>query len=1698
MDFQHPHGYNRLPLPPPPPSMADPHYPPPPPPPQSQRPPVPPPNSWYSPQFQYHPPSQHSPSPPPAHPSQQWGPLPPPYPAPPHAPYPSHPLPHSHYPPPLPTRPNLPPQVPQSYPHANQDWGNANWGHHQTVEYSVPHSNEEDWAAKARAWAAAKAASENQQPQFTQAGRLEEQSHYYDRYPHSADPHFQDSQPRVLPPSYQQFTAPAARSQNIPGGHSNESAAIGLGKSSYVHDGHLAYTARDESLAGDSTSALPQQGNLSVSPLVHWPEVSSSYSSVAGEEVGDQNDKLYNSQSLTVTSALQHQVKPPLPVGPGSTMNEEPHHSFGGQLTEAAINPMDKPLVFAPQVNRDHGLHMESNYSYSDSVGPASGVDPVSGMTSAYAWPPATAGVEPTMVVPSPVPGLSAPVFGRLPGPNFQSTVPPVGPTFGITPGAAGPTAFPTDAYAISTDRPKKASVPNWLREEIIKKKAVITSSAPDLQKDDALEDEDVNKPYRRGDQGDIKSVDSSRSTEGEDDDEDDADAARTAAINQEIKRVLTEVLLKVTDELFDEIATKVLNEDVLSIEAEPDATLSSHKLSTSAHAVLTPKASAKVLLPFKTIEADSDDGSKKSSSGSPGNVLGLANYESDDDNEIQSTVKQNPNEDSCTDQSIAIKQVDAKNLIGNGSSLKKIEKVGGFSDNVEHARKGSPNFSSINHGKLASQSSDGRASIELVHGDSQPSSKAKSGVLEENLAEEVPVEIEGKNGSVDKKKRKTENSHIQESQNKSGKSNSRDNTAADSSKGKHKDKDNVKDRTFEKEDYNHKKHDRHVKNEKFNDPDQKDKVKDKIVKSGEKENESDSRRRASIDTKEGKGKTDREGRSSTKGDSGRRREKVKDEKREKSRRKDASDSGKHKRQRSSSVGSRGRESKDNLVSYPTDSSDESSDDYKRKLYSRRHRSPSPVRSRKRQVSRSPHSKHSQRRHSPYSSLETTRCTSCNYITPLHESAHEGCSSPEMERSSRASESDLQALVQGLWLIWAFGFLLIGVSLYATQLLPSSSLKYHHTKNLLGDLGEIGPKITIFTAPRPFDGVVGETQNLAVRSWLGLSPHINVVLFTQHPSAFSFAKPFGSRVTVQPNIDFSFIGTPFFHSMVANSQASSSDVSVLIHPQTVLLSDFILTVRHAYKLDHDWLLFASSRKISYFPFHLDADGKQWLTDDDDGTLVDIDKMQGLLSKEQQWYPCQGQILIAWNNAADIPLHNGILPPFLYGKGFHNLWVINEAFRSDFRFVFDASWAISNLYLHHPDLKYKKSSEGLMMDTAPEERIWEFMGNSLLATQYGSLYFHETTFSNLFRLFKCGGHYLFANTAENIVYRLGYKKPFSLKKSWLMHKSTEEEKILNCIASLESVDSIKDCSLMDQLNLSTPISLPLPFESLLSMCAGQNKTVVLAVVGYSYKDMLMSWVCRMRHLQIFNFLVCALDNEVYDFSILQGLPVFKYSSIETNISFDDCHFGTECFKRVTKIKSRMVLQILKMGYNVLMSDVDVYWFKNPLPLLSSFGPAVLVAQSDEYNVTGAINLPRRLNSGFYYAHSDRATVAALEKVVMHAATSNLSEQPSFYDVLCGEGGSNRIGDNRCSEPETNLTVHFLDRDLFPNGAYQGLWEERNVKEACVRRGCFVLHNNWISGRQKKLERQVLSGLWDYDISTRMCLKSWHDTKSVSYF
>ncbi|GFY88233.1 cyclin-like protein [Actinidia rufa] len=801
----------------------------------------------------------------------------------------------------------------------------------------ITHHNEEDWAAKARAWAAAKSTTDYQpsQSQFTQVGRYEDQSHYNDQYAQTTDPHYPDSVQPSLPASgYQQYPPPAAPSYRPPIVHLQESASISSGQSSFVSDEHVAYTARDGILAGDSTAVFHHQESSPTSSSVHLQEVPSSYSSVTGiKEAGDQNGKFYKSFPLPMDSnQVSHQVHLlPSAVGRPVSM-EQPHYAVGNQPAEASVDLSDQPLVFSHRFNHNHDQLTEPSYIHTDS-----GLVAAAPLNHNWTSPAMPGSVyppippvlqsrqqhDPSIAVPSPVPGNSAPLFGRMPGPSFQPTIPSVGASFGIGAGSGlhqQTTAFPADVYGVSSvpERPKKAPVPNWLREEIIKNKAVIVNSASEhpKQETESIEDEAIDKSLGKADQADSKSFDSSKSTEEEDDDEDYVEAAKMAAINQEIKRILTEVLLKVTDELFDEIATKVLSEDDITVEVDQNVVASNHKLSPSAPSVLTPKASAKVLLPAKAEVTENEIDNGKSTSSSPGDVLGLASYASDDDEDDNSTSHQQPS---------TRKLSEDKHAVENGRSQVETEGHSKGLRNVE--------------GHLTAMLNSDillRQSLELTkkwitfmdekRTENTDASRPNHSVAEKVMKTEMPRE------NISAKKLVTDDSQGKEARNKQDKNDVRVTKRSSSGKDLVKEVDNSKDRIDEKEDDKRRRQDeRHVKKERTDDRNgSKERMKEQGGKSEEKVRESDSRKRSiHPDVKEDRRGNERDKRSNAEEDGDRRRDRTKDEKGERSRHKLASESSRHKRRH--------------------DSSDESSDDSKRKLHSkRRNSSPSPNRSRRR------------------------------------------------------------------------------------------------------------------------------------------------------------------------------------------------------------------------------------------------------------------------------------------------------------------------------------------------------------------------------------------------------------------------------------------------------------------------------------------------------------------------------------------------------------------------------------------------------------------------------------------------------------------------------------------------------------------------------------------------------------------------------
>ncbi|XP_058109765.1 uncharacterized protein LOC131252967 isoform X2 [Magnolia sinica] len=980
-------------------------------------------------QAPHHHPHWYPPPPPHPPPQFQYQHQPPSYPSPP-LPYPApHPLPHHYAPPPRPPL-HMPPPHQQPYPpQPNQPWGNPNWVRHQGWEYpdrNILHNNEEDWAARARAWAAAKAAMENQHPpsQFTPVGRMEEHNHvYHDQYQQTIDPHFTDIQKSSLP-----LSSPPQLPVSVTNPHRPsvqvlpESMTFGSGPPCYVSDGPVSYSARDG--AADMHPISPPQGSVLTSSSIYQQEVPSSYSSMPGHGgSGNQNEKLLMSLPLPMPSyqeAQPHSRLHPLPAIGRSVSVEQPHFMHEDQSAESMTDANDQPSDF------EHGPHQPTNYTHPDPAVPIGGVENIASVPSMHSWTP---GVTPGAVFPPipPVPpgpqfdpaflppSSGAQIFGRIPGPSFRPGIPPpVGATYGLSAGTAlhPPAAFPGDANGVFnvSERPKKASVPNWLREEIIKKSVIASSSIQDHPTEDSFHSIGAggdDKSLRKGDQADSKSTDSTRLNEDEEDDEDDVEAARSAAINKEIKRILTEVLLKVTDELFDEIATKVLSEDDdLMIEVNNSTDLANQKASSPSHAVPTPKASAKVLIPVKVKIGEIDDATEKSNSSSPGNVLGLANYASDDD-EVQSSSM------------LSTRQINgaAHQRSGDARILGVVPKAEEKGTSPEHPSVGQRDVQSDTNrantnGSLQNSSSDMTrkaspcADSEFIYDDGG-SSAARGGASgiprDQSPIEAVKVvgfshghtdAIESKDdvkrkdcmkselecGNIVSEKSMVGGSHVREARSRSDKDDRHEGKQILASKDFVEGADAVEIKANHKHSasgVSRREEGRDLRKDKGaneRNSGSKERGKDRGSLPGEKGRASESRKSSThAESKDDKKETEKVKRVSAKEDSNRKRERRRDEMEDRSRHRDARDSHRYKRRRSSSDGSKGKDSKDNsVVSHASGSDDEASENSRhRKLRSnRRSLSPSPTRSRKRQVSRSPHSKHSQRRHSPYSSLE--------------------------------------------------------------------------------------------------------------------------------------------------------------------------------------------------------------------------------------------------------------------------------------------------------------------------------------------------------------------------------------------------------------------------------------------------------------------------------------------------------------------------------------------------------------------------------------------------------------------------------------------------------------------------------------------------------------------------------------------------------
>ena len=111
-----------------------------------------------------------------------------------------------------------------------------------------------------------------------------------------------------------------------------------------------------------------------------------------------------------------------------------------------------------------------------------------------------------------------------------------------------------------------------------------------------------------------------------------------------------------------------------------------------------------------------------------------------------------------------------------------------------------------------------------------------------------------------------------------------------------------------------------------------------------------------------------------------------------------------------------------------------------------------------------------------------------------------------------------------------------------------------------------------------------------------------------------------------------------------------------------------------------------------------------------------------------------------------------------------------------------------------------------------------------------------------------------------------------------------------------------------------------------------KVLTVAVADHPVLDMFLNWYNSAKRVAIHNILPIALDSQMHQELKMFNIPAYLNRRI-SNATKQDSGCATKDFKLKGKIKFISTLDLLRLGYAVLLSDLDVYFLQNPFPFLN---------------------------------------------------------------------------------------------------------------------------------------------------------------------
>lgn len=579
----------------------------------------------------------------------------------------------------------------------------------------------------------------------------------------------------------------------------------------------------------------------------------------------------------------------------------------------------------------------------------------------------------------------------------------------------------------------------------------------------------------------------------------------------------------------------------------------------------------------------------------------------------------------------------------------------------------------------------------------------------------------------------------------------------------------------------------------------------------------------------------------------------------------------------------------------------------------------------------------------------------------------------------------------------------------------------------------------IFAAPKPFVETDRENQLRALESWLALTPTPVITLLGDAAGTRHVSRIY--RVHHDSRIDTSFLGVPLFPSILAATNHSRADVTILINADIVLFDDTVVAL---YKLQttvpQPWLALAARWDIDALPNSVVRGPRTRLPENVRRAAAAHVRRSGSL------HTFGGIDFWAWKTAL-APLQNKYIPPFLFGRGRYDNWFSHEVIAAHKHAVIDISEAITAAHVrhdHHLISGFEWQSTGTDTNSKPNAEFWaahirhsfEAAINAYLAANYGTYTpQHGTVLHAPLKLSSCFEAFplcLFERTrphacrCEHSPYvRRAHNDPYIVSGSNLVFCG-----LLPTNAGSAEVDKRSRWALSgrEEPNDSNSVfGLPLSQQDVLETVGNRTASdvIVLVVADFSDRELVMETVCSMRTSRIFHWLViAALDDDMYRFCVSHGLAVYL-------ADYDDSSFSDHSsFRQLARLQS--IIEILQRQIAVLSLIPGTIFHNSPWSYVSAeaanadvaFLPSLPIANRSH----GGISSTSSASAAVFLARPTELTLTFVKQVMALMENSGAYDGKVMWEVACGVNGEGVLKQGECQLGK-GLRAHLFDIDLF---------------------------------------------------------------------